>query len=547
MLVVVLAVMVIGLAVALAALASALDSRSHASRDTRVRRAQQAADAGIQATLYQMRQQDLGSTSYNFNGGLLGLSSLLDCIVPQVSLSAGGTLQASGAYGTTGASVGVTANSAGICPQAVLGNGTATAFAPQLANHTSYQAEAIPGATQFVNSAMLEQLPKIVSIGKETSGTAAGASPVYARELAILAPVAPLQTVEGENNVIVDGLTALGLSTAVTVNGNILAHNNLTVPLLSVVGNLVNPLTSTSLLGTFAFGNQCIVGSNSSTDHCPGLAVANVHQVPPSQIVARAPLSIYATSCPACSALAPYYSNKEFSMTSGSFTIPPGDYLLCNFSVTGTASVSANPSATQPVRIYIAAPNGPYCSGNGYTKSGTGGYNGGPQYNGGNFVANHGISNLLTGSLSGATAPLAASGVQIYVQGDQSTSASPPYDDATKVQISVQPTCSGLCLTATAPPTQAFVVYAPTSSVKVTTGGCLVTLAGVCTVGGAGVFEGVLIGNDTEIMATVITQDLDIGNYALYSGVNAYRVTQYVECDTTINTLAAGASDTNGC
>jgi hypothetical protein len=91
------------------------------------------------------------------------------------------------------------------------------------------------------------------------------------------------------------------------------------------------------------------------------------------------------------------------------------------------------------------------------------------------------------------------------------------------------------------------IVYAPTSSVTMNTGGCLVGLLGACTLGNAGVFEGALIGNDTTVTALTITQDLSIGNYPLYAGVNAYRVLQYVQCDTSVTTLTNTPADLNGC
>ena len=137
MMVIVMIVLLIGLGFAMAGLSSALDSRTNANRDTRVRRAQQAADAGIQATLYQMSQADLGSTSYNFNGGLLGLSTLLDCVVPKVA-TVNGTVQLQGLV-----SVSAFANTSGVCPRAVTGNSNASAvpYKKSLGNHTYAESE----------------------------------------------------------------------------------------------------------------------------------------------------------------------------------------------------------------------------------------------------------------------------------------------------------------------------------------------------------------------------------------------------------------------
>jgi hypothetical protein len=62
-----------------------------------------------------------------------------------------------------------------------------------------------------------------------------------------------------------------------------------------------------------------------------------------------------------------------------------------------------------------------------------------------------------------------------------------------------------------------------------------------------GVFEGSVIGNDTTVNALVITQDLDIGNYPLYAGINAFRVTQYIQCDNSVTSLTGTTADLNGC
>ena len=73
--VIVLAMLLIGIGLAVTAMATTLDSRALTTRDARVRRAQQAADAGIQAQLYQQSEVDLSTSSYNFNGGPLNLST----------------------------------------------------------------------------------------------------------------------------------------------------------------------------------------------------------------------------------------------------------------------------------------------------------------------------------------------------------------------------------------------------------------------------------------------------------------------------------------
>ena len=131
-LVVVMALMVVAIAGAFALLASTLSAQQLTTRDTRVRAAQQAADAGLQATLYEQSETNLGST-YNDNGGVLGLSNFLDCDVPQVSAS-----------GQITGTVSLNAGTGGVCPQGESGSGTATSNWQSLGNHTYYQAESVP-------------------------------------------------------------------------------------------------------------------------------------------------------------------------------------------------------------------------------------------------------------------------------------------------------------------------------------------------------------------------------------------------------------------
>jgi hypothetical protein len=63
----------------------------------------------------------------------------------------------------------------------------------------------------------------------------------------------------------------------------------------------------------------------------------------------------------------------------------------------------------------------------------------------------------------------------------------------------------------------------------------------------AGIFEGAVIGNQTTVSATAVLQDLDIGNFPLYAGVNAFRPVQYIQCSTSVTSLTGATSDLNGC
>jgi hypothetical protein len=523
--IVVLALVMIGLLVATAAVTSQLATKQSAARDARVRRAQAAADAGVQTTLYQQSEADLGSSTYNFNGGLIGLSNFLDCWVPQLNVS----LQVTGIASAY-------ANAAGVCPQALSSGGTSTTFTPKLGQNTSYSAEMLTGQTNFLSgtsisgqngSAMRELFPKIVSIGIENSTLDAGTTttngvttslPVYSREEAILAPIAPLQTIEGENSVKICGLSALGLCVAAVLNGDVLSRGDLTTP-AALTGLNLSGSSPSGLLATLAY---------SGTLH-GGLAIANVQHTSSSNIISRSPVTIANGKQPCASSTgttetcsnalfscASCYSaaTDSFSLTSGSATIPSGDYVFCNFSATG-GTLTISPTSSAPVRIFIDSPSSSRCSGDGLGS------------NQGNFNDTDGFSNTIA-NLGNNLAP---SGFQVYLAGNGT-------GGGTSVQIGPTSTTSLLSLSAATFPG---VIYAPMSNVTVNVPALCVV---VCT---GGLFEGNAIGYNTTINALTITQDLDLGNYPLYAGVNAFRVTQYVQCDTSVTSLTGTTADLNGC
>jgi Tfp pilus assembly protein PilX len=505
----VLILLVIGLAVVSAALSTALSSSYSATHNARLQRAQQAADAGIQAQLYTATQADLGSSTYNFNGGPLGLGAFLDCTVPQLNAS----LQITGV-------VNVAADSAGVCPQAQSSGGQPTTLNQPVGEHSSYQSEMITGQTNFLNgrtigsqngSAMRELFPRIVSIGKETTTTAGNSAPVYSREEAILAPIAPLQAIEGENNVTIGGLSLLGVPLASTLNGDVLAQGNLTTPSLALAGlNLSN-----GLLATLAYG-----GSYSG-----GLSVANVQHVSASSLPPRQPVSIAASkpdcsSAANCTALGSAYNATydTFSLSSGSVTFGPGDYVFCSFYAAGGTTINVSPSSSTPVRIFIDSPSSSRCAAD----------------------KAHGDSNLgsfddvagFSNGLLGTGGVLGSSGFQVYVAGNGT-------GGGTSVQIGPTSTSGLLSLSAL---TYGAIVYAPMSDLTANVpAACVLS---ICT---GGVLEGSFVGYNTTVNALTITQDLDIGNYPLYAGVNAFRVTQYIQCDNSVSSLTGQTSDENGC
>jgi hypothetical protein len=75
-LVLALGMIVVTLLIGFATLAYAMEANTLTSHDQRLRRAQQGADAGIQQALY--TNADVTDDGYNFTGGTLGLSALLD-------------------------------------------------------------------------------------------------------------------------------------------------------------------------------------------------------------------------------------------------------------------------------------------------------------------------------------------------------------------------------------------------------------------------------------------------------------------------------------
>jgi Tfp pilus assembly protein PilX len=523
----VLALMAIALGMGAAALAGAISSNKLTTRDMRARRAQQAADAGVQSQLYQQSEADLGSLSYNLNGGLLGTGVSIDCIVPNLNLSLTTSLATTYVSGTNA------------CPQALSG-GSSTSYTQPVGNHTFVQSEFFPNEQNVGGlSSQREMFPAIVSLGWETSGT----SNVYSREKVLLAPIAPLQAIEGMGNVTINGLSLLlvgGLTEV--VNGDISTLGTLTLPTTTVGLNL----SSSSILPTFAASAFC---TNGLLGGCPGLQVSTAHYVtvpttPCSAgtpngncVIQRSPVTVSASK-PSCSnstgaavtcnnalfGCSSCYSssgttNDTFTMSSGTATFGPGDYVFCNFNVTGSASVSTTSSTAAPVRIYIDSPTSSRCAGDSPA---------------GNFTATPGISNVLepASPLGTTTAP---SQLQIYVVGNGT-------NHGTTVQIG--PTTPSTSLAAV----YGMIVYAPQSDVTVNVpAACTAVL---CT---GGVFNGSVIGDNVTISALTITQDLNIGNYPLYAGVNGFQPVRYIQCGANntsgvaVTALAGTAADTSGC
>lgn len=489
--IVVLALLVVGLALGAVALAEALHSNSYANRDARSRRALQATDAGIQSELYRQQEAKVANGSYNLNGGPLGLSTLLDCIVPQLNSG----LQVTGV-------VALKVNAAGVCPPQADsgGNPQTTSVTVPLGNHAYEQSEFIPGATTVNGGAQRVLFPKIVSLAWDDNGRPSDTTHiVYQRQESVLAPVSALQVLEAQGNLSVSGLSVLGASVLGTANGDISAGGNLSTGVGFVVANL-----SSGLLGTVSYGGTY---SGGLTVPLPVKTTTPIVRQPVSVASSKLNCVLAGTSVNNCAGLGGAYSAATNSVTqsSGTLTLAAGDYVFCNFNVTG-GTVNASPTNSTPiapVRIFIDNPNSTRCKGKGGSQ--------------GNFTASTGITNGLLG-LSGI---VASSGVQIYVVGDGNTTN--PYDNATTVSIGTKATCVVVCSN---PVTQAMVVYAPTSAVTLNTGVCL--LGPLLCAGG--VFEGSIIGDNVTASATTFTQDLDLGNYPLYNGVEVFHPVQYIQC-----------------
>ena len=524
--VVALLLLVIVMALGTAGLAESLDSRALSDRAANVRRAQQAADAGVQAQVYQQSENQIGNagSSYDLNGGLLNQASLLDCVEPVINAS----LQVTGLL-----PVAINASS-GVCPPSASG-----AFSVMsLGQHAYAESEYIPSPSNPLSGASETDLaPKVVSLGWEGSSNPTAAGNVFAREEAILAPISPLPVLGANHNLTVSGVSALGISLTSAINGDLQAVSGISLPLVTVGANTN---LSNGLLAVF----KCGCGTRPS-----GLPVAN--WVGNATVPYRQPVTVSSTKapCPApdangasnCSDVNGYVSATDtVNAGAGGVTLYGGDYVFCGFSSTGP--VNAYPAANKPVRIFIDNPKSARCANNSPlpAQNATNSvFSGLTFWNYGNFKATQGVIN------NGVAGVVKPSGVQIYVVGD-GVRGPAAYDDNTYVQLGTPP--SGIISTN---PTQSEIVYAPTSDVLMTTADCSALI--LCT---GSAFSGNIIGNDVTATASVFTQDLDLGNDPLYNGVNAYHVLQYVQCSpqpvdsggTTYTTLQKNATTyTNGC
>ena len=281
-LVLAVAIIVVGLLLGFGAVAYALSAKQQSVHDERNRSSQQAADAGVQRQLY--INSDSPTVGFNLNGGLLGLGTFLDCTVPE--------------FNTGGLQIGtlqVAAGSTGVCPSSCTPT-TCTPGPPgpsgwqPLGNEALYESEFLSNQVAVANSGSTAagngddiEFPEIVSIGCHTTNASdprtaclnGGAGNSYSRQLALLDPTAPLNTVEATNNVTVNSsvsnlnsllvaqdvtcnkisVLGIGLVTECTVNNS----NGLLGAVLGTVQGLVSSLCGTVAILTTGSNQSCVI------------------------------------------------------------------------------------------------------------------------------------------------------------------------------------------------------------------------------------------------------------------------------------------------
>jgi hypothetical protein len=512
--VLVLLLVLIAFGAAAAALTTTLSSRSNADRDQRVKRAQQAADAGVQTALYRANQTNMSTLQLSSGLSLPSIiKQLLVCPVPQVNANGSGQIAGLSFTYVVGAQVG------NPCPSSSnSGTGHPFSDAEPVGHHAYFQVQYNPGVTNVGD--FVEFKPTIVSSGFDNNGQSTSSQQYVSQRVeAILSPFMPWRTLEAGDNLTFDvppALNALGVKVSGTTqfNGTAAAGNNLTID-------------GQSLVNTFqATGISLSSGLTTPTalDYCKQLTETNIQlaltlgnitkpSTGCSELVNRSAVQISSTKpdcAPStgmvlCSSLnLNGYSSSTDSIYCASscplLTFQPGDYVFCDFQYNGP--VSLNASSLQAVRIFIDNPGSSRCPGNSATHPVT---NPPPpasfQAHYGNFVATRGVGNVL-----GLSHPSQA---QVYVVGNGT-------NDGTVAYSTGDTTLSS----------QDMFLYAPTSNVTVTGGQTCVL--GTCV--NSGTLSGAFIGYDVDASASAVTEDLGLLNYPLSSTLGPFHVKQYVEC-----------------
>jgi hypothetical protein len=487
--IIVMVLLMIVLLVGAAALAESLAARDNASRSARSARALQAADAGVQTALYELNQLNLGALALSDGANLASIVTQLDtCPVPEVN--------AQGAV--DGLTFSVIAALGDACPlnQASGVTGAATNWIP-IGDHAYYELDFTPGPKAIGDFTQFD--PTIVALGEDDGGGNPDVGTVYRRVEAILAPIQPFRTLEAVHNLTFDVPAPAVTAGATAFNATAAAGNNVTFTGLGTISNVFT-MSNVSLAsgtepsaidycGTSTHPNVTIAGTGNVTQPTSGC----------SGLVARPTIQLSGTkTCsPSCSGLTGYTTangGPEIYITNHStLTFAPGDYVFCSFDTNGAVDMNPTypPSAgLGAVRIFIASPTSPQCSGwqshNGISA--------------GSFVATAGVTNSLA-----ATHPSQA---QIYVVGSPVSNGTP----TTSVTITASGLASG----------EGAFVYAPTSSVTVSS----TALSGV-----GGALAGAFIGYNLTAEASTISEDLGLLNYPLSSTLGPFYVQQYIECN----------------
>jgi Tfp pilus assembly protein PilX len=475
-------VMALALIITGVAISDTMSARRITEKDRRAESAQQAADAGLQIGLYRANQMSLGTT--NFNGGLTGVANTLGCLVP---VTVAGTVTS-----FTTVALGVQ-TSCPTSPQPPPGGSGCTPTPcwnyEVLGNRTQVATMFIPGQKSNGPSSTTGHAslnPVIVSIGRDTNGTATTSDDVLRRVEAVLNPVEPFDMIEATGNLSFGGV-------ATTLNGDVRANGNLSVGLLgSLIGaNVLGSDGSLLRLASVEYG----------LSYSGLLTVANlVHTTTP---FTRSPVSISPSkpdcwngsgtqgTAGACPAAASYSSvTHKLNVTSGqTVTLGAGDYVFCGVSVVaasgflgltpgGTLNTSA--TAAGPTRIFIDSPTSTRCSG----------------------ASPSSTPLSLLGKLN--TISTTPSAMQMYVVGNGTAGGTSATIDATL----------GSTLT------PAFFLYAPDTNVSVK----------------ASIFMGNVIGHDVAFsgsLATVLSQDLGLYNMPLTSSLGIFTRKQYIQCTAT--------------
>jgi hypothetical protein len=469
---------------------ASVTSVTHGVRDVRVKRALQAADAGIQAGLYALNENDLKNT--DFNGGLSQLINTLNCI--PLKYNAQGQIQAGSAIALTWSAA------SGQCVPTH--NGTAPPGPPaftdpeRIGSHAYFQTATVMDTSSSGSRKVLQ--PIIVSQGVDDGGSGSGSTPVIRRVEAILRPIDPFQLIEAQGNLTWEGLF--------TVNGDARTGGTWSQG-ATLVGNAVtgvNLLSGGHIVNTadFEYGTSYTPNGGLTIPAAKGPNGASYFSRPVISVSHSKPdcPGGLSTNCPT----GYQQSTDTFSLSSGTAVFQPGDYVFCSFNANGGATIEANPTAVnQPVRIFIDPSRSNCPSGSG------------------NFTSDVAIQNLLT------TGP---SNLQIYLVGNGTPGGT---------HVAIDPPVVPSLLP------QEFFLYAPKSDVAINFNIFQGAIIGnnVTLQGGICVLQ--VLGSCVTRTPSVMTQDLNINNLPLAAGLGAFTVKQYIECQP--EQLATADSPTKDC